>query len=95
MVSSTFAIEILKNSLEIYSPSRSETKLANYLKEVCLDLGFERANIDSVGNIIAIKGTGDPEYYFAGIWIQFQGSFQYGWMVTIYMVEVLLMQKLL
>ena len=58
MVSSTFAIEILKNSLEIYSPSRSETKLANYLKEVCLDLGFEKANIDSVGNIIAIKGTG-------------------------------------
>ena len=42
MVSSKFAIEILKKSLEIYSPSRSETKLANYLKEICLDLGFER-----------------------------------------------------
>ena len=66
MVSSTFAIEILKNSLEIYSPSRSETTLANYLKEVCLDLGFERANIDSVGNIIAIKGTGDPVILLCG-----------------------------
>ena len=66
MVSSTFAIEILKNSLEIYSPSRSETKLAYYLKEVCLDLGFERANIDSVGNIIAIKGTGDPVILLCG-----------------------------
>ena len=33
MVSSTFAIELLKNSLEIYSPSRSETTLANFLKD--------------------------------------------------------------
>ena len=66
MVSSTFAIELLKNSLEIYSPSRSETKLANFLKDVCLDLGFEQANIDSVGNIIAIKGTGDPIILLCG-----------------------------
>ncbi len=60
MVSSTFAIELLRNSLEIYSPSRSETKFANFLKDICLDLGFEKADIDSVGNIIAIKGKGDP-----------------------------------
>lgn len=66
MVSSTYAIELLKNSLEIYSPSRSETKLASFLKDVCLDLGFEQANIDSVGNIIAIKGTGDPVILLCG-----------------------------
>ena len=66
MVSSTFAIELLRNSLEIYSPSRSETKFANFLKDVCLDLGFEQANIDSVGNIIAIKGTGDPIILLCG-----------------------------
>ena len=59
MVSSAFAVELLRNALEIYSPSRSETKFANFLKDVCLDLGFEQANIDSVGNVIAMKGTGD------------------------------------
>jgi [amino group carrier protein]-lysine/ornithine hydrolase len=66
MISSTYAIELLKNSLEIYSPSRSETKIANFLKDVCLDLGFEQANIDSVGNIVAIKGTGDPIILLCG-----------------------------
>ncbi len=66
MVSSAFAIELLKNSLEIYSPSRSETKFANFLKDICLDLGFEKADIDSVGNIIAIKGTGDPIILLCG-----------------------------
>ena len=66
MVSSTFAIELLRNSLEIYSPSRSETKFANFLKDICLDLGFEKADIDSVGNIIAIKGKGDPIILLCG-----------------------------
>lgn len=66
MVSTTYAIELLKNSLEIYSPSRSETRLANFLKDICLDLGFEQAHIDSVGNIIAIKGTGNPVILLCG-----------------------------
>ncbi|MDQ4074427.1 MAG: M20/M25/M40 family metallo-hydrolase, partial [Thermoproteota archaeon] len=66
MVSSTYAIELLKKSLNIYSPSRSESMIANFLKEVCLDLGFEQSNIDSVGNIIAIKGSGDPIVLLCG-----------------------------
>ncbi len=66
MVSSTYAIELLKKSLNIYSPSRSESMLANFLKDVCLDLGFEQSNIDSVGNIIAIKGSGDPIVLLCG-----------------------------
>ena len=66
MVSPAFAIKLLQNSLEIYSPSRSESKLANFLKDVCMDLGFEQANIDSVGNIIAVKGTGDPIILLCG-----------------------------
>jgi [amino group carrier protein]-lysine/ornithine hydrolase len=66
MVSSTFAIELLRKSLELYSPSRSETKFANFLKDICLDLGFEKADIDSVGNIIAIKGKGDPIILLCG-----------------------------
>src|ERR687890_849047 len=86
MVSSAFAIKLLQNSLEIYSPSRSESKLANFLKDVCLDLGFERANIDSVGNIVAIKGTGDPVILLCGhmdtvpgiIPVRIDGDYIYG-----------------
>ncbi len=86
MVSSTFAIELLKNSLEIYSPSRSETKFAIFLKDVCLDLGFEKANIDSVGNIVAMKGTGDPIILLCGhmdtvpgiVPVRLDGDYMYG-----------------
>ncbi len=86
MVSSTFAIELLKNSLGIYSPSRSETKFASFLKDVCLDLGFEQANIDSVGNVIATKGTGDPVILLCGhmdtvpgmIPVRVDGDYLYG-----------------
>ena len=86
MISSTYAIELLKNSLEIYSPSRSETKIANFLKDVCLDLGFEQANIDSVGNIVATKGTGDPIILLCGhmdtvpgvVPVRLDGNYIYG-----------------
>jgi LysW-gamma-L-lysine carboxypeptidase len=86
MVSSAFAIKLLQNSLEIYSPSRSESKFANYLKDICMDLGFEKANIDNVGNIIAIKGTGDPVILLCGhmdtvpgiVPVRLDGDYMYG-----------------
>ncbi|MDP9197472.1 MAG: M20/M25/M40 family metallo-hydrolase, partial [Thermoproteota archaeon] len=67
LVSPAFALELLKSSLEIYTPSRSEGGLANLIKERCMsDLGFERVNIDSVGNVIATKGSGDPKILLCG-----------------------------
>lgn len=67
MVSPTYAIELLRTSLEIYTPSRSESELANLIKEKCIDdLGFEKASIDSVGNVIATKGTGEPRILLCG-----------------------------
>ena len=67
MVSSNYAIELLKKSLNLYTPSRSEGQLANLLKEKCVnELGFEQANIDSVGNIIATKGGGYPRILLCG-----------------------------
>ncbi|MBA3749745.1 MAG: M20/M25/M40 family metallo-hydrolase [Nitrosopumilus sp.] len=86
MVSSNFAIELLKKSLDIYSPSRSESKLANFLKDVCLDLGFEQTNIDSVGNVIAVKGDGDPVILLCGhmdtvpgiVPVRLDGDYMYG-----------------
>lgn len=67
MISSAYAIKLLKKALEIYTPSRSEAELANLIKEKCLDdLGFETVNIDSVGNVIATKGSGDPRILLCG-----------------------------
>jgi LysW-gamma-L-lysine carboxypeptidase len=60
-------VELLKRSIELYTPSRSESQLANMLKEKCIDdLGFEQAQIDSVGNVIATKGTGYPRILLCG-----------------------------
>ncbi|MDQ3872974.1 MAG: M20/M25/M40 family metallo-hydrolase [Thermoproteota archaeon] len=61
MVSSSYAIELLRNALDLYSPSRSEAALANMIRDRCVnELGFEQVNIDNVGNVIATKGTGEP-----------------------------------
>jgi LysW-gamma-L-lysine carboxypeptidase len=67
LISSAYAIELLKKALEIYTPSRSEAQLANLIKEKCLDdLGFEKVSIDSVGNVIATKGSGSPIILLCG-----------------------------
>jgi [amino group carrier protein]-lysine/ornithine hydrolase len=67
LVSPSYAIELLRDALELYSPSRSEATLANLIKDKCVnELGFEQVNIDNVGNIIAIKGTGKPSILLCG-----------------------------
>jgi LysW-gamma-L-lysine carboxypeptidase len=67
LISSAYAIELLKKALVIYTPSRSEAQLANLIKQKCLDdLGFERVSIYSVGNVIATKGSGDPKILLCG-----------------------------
>lgn len=86
MVSPNFAIELLKNTLDIYTPSRSESQLANYLKDICMDLGFEQANIDSVGNMVAVRGNGDPIILLCGhmdtvpgiVPVRHEGDYMYG-----------------
>ncbi|MFL6441680.1 MAG: M20/M25/M40 family metallo-hydrolase [Nitrososphaeraceae archaeon] len=67
MVSPTYAVELLKKSLEQYTPSRSEASLANMIKDRCVnELGFEQVNIDNVGNVIATKGNGEPRILLCG-----------------------------
>jgi len=67
LVSDNYAIELLKKSLNLYTPSKSEGQLANLLKDKCInELGFEQSHIDSVGNIIAIKGRGNPRILLCG-----------------------------
>lgn len=51
----------------MYTPSRSEAALANLIKDKCVnELGFEQVHIDSVGNIIASKGAGEPRILLCG-----------------------------
>lgn len=86
MVSPNYAIELLKNTLDIYTPSRSESQLANYLKNICMDLGFEQANIDSVGNMVAVRGNGEPIILLCGhmdtvpgiVPVRQEGDYMYG-----------------
>lgn len=67
MVSPSYAVELLKKALELYTPSRSEAALANLIKDKCVnELGYEQVHIDSVGNIIASKGTGEPRILLCG-----------------------------
>jgi [amino group carrier protein]-lysine/ornithine hydrolase len=67
LVSPTYAIELLKRSLEEYTPSKAEAPLANLVKDKSInELGFEHANIDNVGNVIATKGSGCPIILLCG-----------------------------
>jgi LysW-gamma-L-lysine carboxypeptidase len=67
LVSSNYAIEFLKEALEHYTPSRSEASLANLIKDKCVnELGFEQVHIDNVGNVLAVKGNGEPKILLCG-----------------------------
>jgi LysW-gamma-L-lysine carboxypeptidase len=67
LVSPAYAIELLNRSLNEYTPSRAEASLANLLKDKSIDeLGFEKTNIDNVGNVIATKGSGRPVILLCG-----------------------------
>jgi [amino group carrier protein]-lysine/ornithine hydrolase len=67
LVSPAYAIELLNRSLKEYTPSRAEASLANLIKDKSIDeLGFEKTNIDNVGNVIATKGSGHPVILLCG-----------------------------
>ncbi|MFQ5920678.1 MAG: M20/M25/M40 family metallo-hydrolase [Nitrososphaerales archaeon] len=67
MVSSTYAVELLKKALEIYTPSRKESVLARLIAEkASSELGFESVHTDDVGNVIATKGYGRPRMLLCG-----------------------------
>jgi [amino group carrier protein]-lysine/ornithine hydrolase len=67
LVSPAYAIGLLNRSLKEYTPSRAEASLANLLKDKSInELGFEKTNIDNVGNVIATKGSGRPVILLCG-----------------------------
>ena len=65
-VTPKFATKMLEKALRLYTPSRSEKPMAEFLADKCDDLGFEDIQIDEVGNVIAKKGTGYPRIMLCG-----------------------------
>ena len=66
-ISATYAIELLKKALEIYTPSKQEYELARLIADKASnELGFEKVYIDDVGNVIARKGYGTPRVLLCG-----------------------------
>ena len=57
---------MLEKALRLYTPSRNESALAEFLADKCDDMGFEDIQIDEVGNIIAKKGSGSPKILLCG-----------------------------
>ncbi len=57
---------MLEKALRLYTPSRNEGAMAEFLADKCDDLGFEDIQIDEVGNIIAKKGSGSPKILLCG-----------------------------
>ncbi len=67
MISSVYAIEMLRKAVEIYTPSKQEEALARFIiQKAESELGFERIYIDEVGNVIAKKGDGEPKIMLCG-----------------------------
>ena len=58
-------IMLLREMLEIYSPSGDEEEISSYLVVKFRALGF-RAHQDSVGNVIGSLGSGETEIVLLG-----------------------------
>ena len=61
-----FAVKMLEKALRLYTPSRGERPMAEFLADKCDDLGFEDIRIDEVGNVLASKGSGRPRIMLCG-----------------------------
>ena len=61
-----FATKMLEKTLRFYTPSLAEKPLAEFLVDMCDDLGFKDTVIDEVGNVVAKKGSGSPKIILCG-----------------------------
>jgi LysW-gamma-L-lysine carboxypeptidase len=58
--------QLLKQMLEIYSPSEHEEEIAIFLKEQLAELGFEGVRLDKEGNVFGEVGSGSPTVLLCG-----------------------------
>jgi len=60
------SVKLLKNMLEIYSPSGKEENLASFLKKKLETLRFEKVWTDKAGNVYGEIGSGFPTVLLCG-----------------------------
>ena len=65
-VNPKYCTKMLEKALRLYTPSLSEKPMTEFLADKCDDLGFQDIRIDSVGNVIARKGSGSPVTMLCG-----------------------------
>ena len=65
-VTPKYSVKMLEKALRLYTPSLSERPMTEFLADKCDDLGFDNIRIDSVGNVIATKGSGSPSIMLCG-----------------------------
>ena len=65
-ISPKYCTKMLEKALRLYTPSLSEKPMTEFLADKCYDLGFQDIRIDSVGNVIAKKGSGTPVIMLCG-----------------------------
>jgi len=58
--------KLLKQMLEIYSPSGKEKELAHFLEEKMVNLGFKNVRLDKAGNVFGEVGRGSPTILLCG-----------------------------
>ncbi len=58
--------ELLKQMLEIYSPSGHEKEIAGFLKEQLAELDFKNIRLDKAGNVFGEVGSGSPTVLLCG-----------------------------
>jgi len=65
-VDSNYAVNLLKNMLEIYSPSGAEEEISLFLADEMKSIGFERVWRNSTNNVYGEVGSGSPTVLLCG-----------------------------
>jgi LysW-gamma-L-lysine carboxypeptidase len=66
MVEMADYVRLLRDIVEIYSPSGYELEVSKRIEKFMLENGFENVRVDAAGNVIGEVGSGSPTILFCG-----------------------------
>ena len=83
---SRYETKMLEEALNLYTLSKHEGPMAEFLVQKCKEFGFSDIRTDEVGNVIAKKGSGTPNIMLCGhmdvvpgnIPVRIEGDHMYG-----------------
>ena len=83
---SRYETKMLEKALNLYTLSKHEGPMAEFLVQKCKELGFSDIRTDEVGNVIAKRGNGTPNIMLCGhmdvvpgkIPVRIEGDHMYG-----------------